>query len=209
MIKIVVGSISVDQKEVIKDPATWTPRMVLEEEGISYATGQTAIDGIFLRAGEMDKTFSELNIKDKCYLLVSPKHDNAAKVLCLGTAVVVRSDIPFAVLKDVERYEPEILEDFAYDENGKRRPIFSIGTTEDGAGHLSEYGATFSENGSANGEGVITLSIPATTDRTEYIKKMYGKALICLNEMEKRVAAAYEQQVKGDIETVSRMIEVL
>lgn len=75
MIKITVGN-NVKRKSVIKDENT-TLRAVLEENGIDYTRGTMNLDGAPLQPGDLDKTFAQFGITDKCFLLNVVKADNA------------------------------------------------------------------------------------------------------------------------------------
>lgn len=75
MIRITVGN-NLKRATVIKEDTT-TLRSVLEEQDINYTTGMMHLDGCTLQPGDLDKTFAELGIKEKCYLLNVVKADNA------------------------------------------------------------------------------------------------------------------------------------
>lgn len=75
MIKVVVGN-NLKREAVIVDENV-TLRTLLEENGIDYASGNMHLDGSSLKPGDLDKTFAELGITDKCYLLSIVKADNA------------------------------------------------------------------------------------------------------------------------------------
>lgn len=75
MIKVTVGN-NVKRESAIVDENT-TLRTVLEDNGIDYTSGTMHLDGSSLKPGEIDKTFAELGITEKCYLLNVVKADNA------------------------------------------------------------------------------------------------------------------------------------
>jgi hypothetical protein len=76
MIKVIVGN-NVQKNSVIVE-ATETLRSVLEAEGIDYVNrGVINLDGASLRPGDLDKTFADFGITEKCYLLQVTKADNA------------------------------------------------------------------------------------------------------------------------------------
>lgn len=75
MIKVTVGN-NVKRESVIVDENT-TLRAVLEDNGIDYTSGTMHLDGSSLKPGELDKTFADLGITEKCYLLNVVKADNA------------------------------------------------------------------------------------------------------------------------------------
>ena len=76
MIKVTVGN-NVKRESVIVDPST-TLRAVLEQAGIDYTKGVMHLDGSSLQAGDLDKTFADFGIAEKCFLLNVVKADNAA-----------------------------------------------------------------------------------------------------------------------------------
>ena len=75
MIKVTVGN-NVKRNSVIVDEAT-TLRDVLEANEIDYTRGTMHLDGSTLQPGDMDKSFEEMGIKHKCFLLNVVKADNA------------------------------------------------------------------------------------------------------------------------------------
>ena len=75
MVKVVVGN-NVKRESVIVDGGT-TLRKVLEDAGIDYTRGVMHLDGSSLQPGDLDKTFTQFGITDKCFLLNVVKADNA------------------------------------------------------------------------------------------------------------------------------------
>lgn len=75
MIKVMVGN-NVDKKRIVIDENV-TLRSCLEENGIEYTRGMMHLDGATLRPGDLDKTFADFGITDKCFLLSVTKTDNA------------------------------------------------------------------------------------------------------------------------------------
>lgn len=75
MIKVTVGN-NTERKAVIVSAGT-TLRSVLEENDIDYSRGAITLDGATLRGGELDKTFEDFGIAERCYLLSVAKADNA------------------------------------------------------------------------------------------------------------------------------------
>lgn len=59
------------------DENTTTIRQFLEENEIDYSRAITSLDGCPLQAGDMDKTFAEFGITEKCLLTSVVKADNA------------------------------------------------------------------------------------------------------------------------------------
>ena len=76
MIKVTMGN-NVKRKTEILDENT-TLREALEIAEIDYTTGIMNLDGSTLNPGDLDKTFADFGIAEKCYLLNVVKADNAA-----------------------------------------------------------------------------------------------------------------------------------
>lgn len=75
MIKVTIGN-NVKRETVILDENT-TLRAALEANGIDYSRGTTHLDGSTLAPGDMDKTFAQMGITEKCFLMNVVKADNA------------------------------------------------------------------------------------------------------------------------------------
>jgi hypothetical protein len=76
MIKVTIGN-NVKRSGEILDENT-TLREALEDAGIDYTVGVMNLDGSALNPGDLDKTFADFGITEKCYLLNVVKADNAA-----------------------------------------------------------------------------------------------------------------------------------
>ena len=75
MIKVTIGN-NVKRTSEILDENT-TLREALEDAEIDYTRGTMNLDGSSLNPGDLDKTFAEMGIKEKCFLLNVVKADNA------------------------------------------------------------------------------------------------------------------------------------
>lgn len=75
MIKVILRN-NVGKLETIVDENS-TLRTVLEDNEVNYTSGVTSLDGASLRPGDLDKTFADFGITDKCWLLNVVKADNA------------------------------------------------------------------------------------------------------------------------------------
>lgn len=75
MVKVTVGN-NVKRESVIVDGNT-TLRTVLEDAGIDYTRGVMHLDGSSLNPGDLDKTFEDFHIAERCFLLNVVKADNA------------------------------------------------------------------------------------------------------------------------------------
>ena len=77
MIQVTVGNNVRREKIVVS--ANTTLRTALEQAGIDYTRGTMHLDGSSLQAGDLDKTFADFGIAEKCFLLNVVKADNAAQ----------------------------------------------------------------------------------------------------------------------------------
>lgn len=75
MIKVVIGN-NVKRETKIVDE-TQTLREALEDAGVDYTRGSLNLDGATLAPGDLNKTFAQLGVTEKCYLLQVVKADNA------------------------------------------------------------------------------------------------------------------------------------
>lgn len=77
MIKVTIGTNFKRDREprIVSENAT--PREILEEAGVDYTKGMTNLDGSPLMPGDMDKSFKNLGITNKCFLTNVVKADNA------------------------------------------------------------------------------------------------------------------------------------
>ena len=75
MIKVTVGN-NVKRESTIIDANT-TLREALENAEVDYTRGVMHLDGSSLNPGDLDKTFADFGITEKCFLLNVVKADNA------------------------------------------------------------------------------------------------------------------------------------
>lgn len=75
MLEVFVGT-NTTRHKVSVDPSR-TLRDVLESEGVNYQTTTVHMDGSALKPGDMDKSFADLGVTEKCYLIAVVKTDNA------------------------------------------------------------------------------------------------------------------------------------
>ena len=75
MIKVVIGN-NVKRETKIIDENT-TLRKALEDAGIDYTKGSLNMDGSTLGPGDLNKTFAQFGITERCFLLQVVKADNA------------------------------------------------------------------------------------------------------------------------------------
>lgn len=75
-IKVITGN-NVQKNDPISVESDTTLRTVLEAAGIDYTRGIMNLDGAPLAPGDLDKTFDDFGITNKCFLLNVVKADNA------------------------------------------------------------------------------------------------------------------------------------
>lgn len=75
VINVTVGN-NVKRKTVSVSSSA-TLRSVLESAEVDYTRGTMHLDGSTLNPGDLSKTFDQLGITDKCFLLNVVKADNA------------------------------------------------------------------------------------------------------------------------------------
>jgi len=76
MIKVTMGTTVKRVSDVFG--ADTTLRSALDQHGIDYTSGTMHLDGSPLDADDLDRTFADHGIIDKCFLLNVVKADNAA-----------------------------------------------------------------------------------------------------------------------------------
>ena len=75
MVKAIIGSNLKRATVLVNSNATL--RQTLEANGVDYTRGTMTLDGSPLQAGDLDKTFGDFGVTEKCYLLNVVKADNA------------------------------------------------------------------------------------------------------------------------------------
>lgn len=75
MVQVIMGS-TLERKTVVLSPDT-TLRQALEDNGIDYTSGTMHLDGAPLGPGDLNKSFADLGVTERCYLLQVVKASNA------------------------------------------------------------------------------------------------------------------------------------
>lgn len=75
MVKVTIGN-NLNRETVIIDENT-TLRAALEANDVDYSRGVLHLDGSTLKPGDLDKSFADLGITEKCFLFNVVKADNA------------------------------------------------------------------------------------------------------------------------------------
>lgn len=74
-INVTIGN-NLSRTNILTDSSR-TLRSVLEEGNIDYTRGMMHLDGASLQPGDLDKSFDDFGITERCYLLNVVKVDNA------------------------------------------------------------------------------------------------------------------------------------
>lgn len=188
MIKVTITTNANRTTDIVS--GSTTIREVFEKNNVNYTKGSLSVDGINLRPGDLDKSFDNLGVVEKCFLNCIIKADNAANVKIVGSACVVTSSVKLEDYKLVEKYRPEALK--LYDEDNEHEVIFAVSTTENEAGSIDKYGAEFGPVASSEGYATITMLIVPGDDTREVVKEKMGVGLLRLNKIEEGIAAALE-----------------
>lgn len=204
MIKVTVGN-NLSRKSVIV-PETSTLREILEANEINYNTGMTSLDGASLAPGDIDKTFSDFGIAEKCYLLNVVKADNAVNITALGEAAVLFSLIKLDQLKALLKYIPSAAT--LTDEETKEE-LFRIGIADSGLGTVNKYGISFSPTPSEDGDAQVTLTLPDEHgDIKDYLEDHYAEAILNLQKIESNLFT-YLDQIDANRAAVRNAIHIL
>ena len=191
MIRATIGN-NVARRPYTIDENT-TLRQALEQAGIDYSIGMTSLDGTTLQPGDLDKTFAQFGITEKCFLLNVVKADNAAKIKVVGGVAVIESDAKLETIKKLQKYRPDSLR--LFEGTGKdKEEVFAICAAPKGNGSINIYGASFGTATTTDGKATITLMIPeGTGDAKEWVKETVGVAILNLNKVESQFTGAIEE----------------
>jgi hypothetical protein len=75
MVRVTIGN-NLKRDNIIIDEHT-TLRDALEANGIDYSKGTLALDGATLGPGDVNKTFADFGVTERCFLYSVVKADNA------------------------------------------------------------------------------------------------------------------------------------
>ena len=187
MINVTIGN-NLKRSNIIVSENT-TIRKALEDNGIDYTRGTTSLDGATLAPGQMDKSFAELGVTERCYLLNVVKADNAAVIKIVGGAAVVESAHSLEDLKKIEKYRPDSLALYE-GEGAERHMVFLVGSSK-GKGNIGAFGAEFGETTTEDGKATITILLPeGTKEPKKWVEDNIGVAILKLNKVEAQYAPA-------------------
>ncbi len=113
-----------------------------------------------------------------------------AKIVIVGDAVVVKSNLNLEDIKTVAKYRPNELI-LKGGEDGKE-PIFGLGATT-GTGSINSVGASFGR-ADADGKAIVTMVMEGvpTEKAKDWVADTLGGAIINLNALEAKLPAVLE-----------------
>lgn len=201
IIKVTIGNnVSRDSKMISNDT---TLRAALENAGIDYTIGMTSLDGATLKAGDLDKTFEEFGIEDKCYLLNVVKADNAAAIKVAGKAVVVESAFSPDAIKLVAKHRPKALSLFE-----DKEEVFKV-TIGAGSGDISQWGAVYGAATTADGKATITMLMPdGVTDPKAWVADKVSTAILKLKKVEDNLPGVIAE-IEAELEAINSNITIM
>lgn len=185
-----------------------TLRDALEQAGIDYASGMTSLDGVTLQPGDIDKTFADFGVTDRCYLCVVAKAQNAAAIKVVGGVAVIESGAALETIKKVSKYRPNALKLFE-GTGANKEEVFVVGAAKAGLGAINQYGASFGTATTADGNATITIAIPEGCDDPKgFVMDKVGVAILNLNKVEAQLAGAIDE-IDTEMDAIEANITVM
>lgn len=192
MIKVTVATNV--KRDAVVVPDTTTIRTVLENAEIDYSRWMVNLDGSSLQPGDLDKSFAEFDVTEKCFLSAIVKADNAATIAVVGEAVVITSTLLLEDIKSVAKYRPEKLQLKGGADN--KEIVFVIGVASNARGSLNSVGAEFGNiPQDETGYATITIDRPRVDGMgtKEAVAERIGTAILDINKMEAILPAVIEE----------------
>lgn len=205
MIKVKIGN-NLGMKEYILDGSV-TIREALEQAGIDAGVGTTMLDGASLGARELDNTFEDYNIDDKCVLMNVVKADNAVTVSIVGPVAIIASQLTVEQIKQIEKYRPDALVVVDKDEN----PLFKMTVAKNSKGSLNKYGAAFSTAGTSDGSSTITIDLPEgkyNEAGAQWVAEEFGGPLNFIRKLEENAILQLDD-ISNEVTEIKNLIQVV
>lgn len=133
-----------------------------------------------------------------------------AKIKIAGDAIVLESKFTLEDILVLEKYDQKALCLYEKDEaTGKVTEDFRVATTE-GAGSLSQYGASFdSATRDEHGYACITMLLPpCVEDAKDYVAEELGSAFAKLLKVEEQIPAALAKVEQQKVEVLAAITMV-
>jgi hypothetical protein len=192
MIKVTMSNNVKRTTEIFAD--TTTLRQALDQAEIDYSRGLVNLDGSPLQPGDLDRSFADFGISEKCFLSSIVKADNAATIAVVGEAVVITSNLLLDDIKAVEKYRPEKLR--LKGGTDGTEVVFVVGVASNARGSLNSVGAEFGNIPQDDtGYATITIDRPRVggMGTKEAVAERIGTAIIDINKMEAILPAVIEE----------------
>lgn len=203
MIKVMLNN-NLNKSNVMIDENT-TLRAALEQNGIDYSHGVVSLDCSPLRAGDLDKTFADFGIAEKCYLSVVVKADNAAAIKIIARDAILEANFSLEDLKKVSSKRPKSL--IINDDKGE--PIYAIGVAAKGEGSVNGSGISFAPMAAVNGHAMMTVKLPETITTQDAAKdwavEKYCTAVANLKKIEEVIPKAIAE-INDEIAKVKEIV---
>lgn len=203
MIKVMLNN-NLNKSTAMIDENT-TLRAALEQNGIDYSRGIVSLDCSPLRAGDLDKTFADFGIAEKCYLSVVVKADNAVAIKIIARDAILEAGFSLEDLKKVQSKRPKSL--VINDDKGE--PVYAFGVAAKGEGSVTNSGVSFAPMAAVNGHAMMTVKLPddVTTQEKakEWAVEKYCTAVAYLKKIEEVVPKAVEE-INGEIAKVKEIV---
>lgn len=181
-------------------PEDTTLREAFESQNIDYSAGMNSLDGSTLQPGDLDKTFAELGITNRCHLMNVAKMQNAAAVKILGGSAVLESNYTLDQIRKVMKYRPKMLKIFE-----EKTEVFAVAVAKSGYGSANNNGVTFGVMTAGNAPATVTMMIPEAADKKAWVREEWGAAILGLKKVEEGLAAAIDD-INAEAEAVSACI---
>lgn len=205
MINVTIGN-NTRRHPVILDENT-TLRSALEQNGIDYSVGMTSLDGTSLQPGDLDKTFAQFGITEKCYLLNVVKADNAACIKIVGNVAFIESGLTLANIKKLAKHREKALSLYE-GEGAEKQEVFKVGAGV-GDGSVSAYGVSFGTGTTEDGRALVALRIPeGTADKKKWAMEKVSTAILKLNKVEGQFADA-NKEIDAELADIESNITVM
>ena len=189
MVKVTISNNVKRTTDILSDSTTL--RTALEQAEIDYSRGLVNLDGSPLQPGDLDKTFADFGIAEKCFLSSIVKADNAAGITVAGQAVVITSSMTLDDIKTIGKYRPEKLQL----KDAENKEVTFVISVSKGRGSINKYGAEFdSTTYNRDGKAVITLDMPVVNGSVEEsVAEYVGAAILNLNKLEAQLPAVINE----------------
>lgn len=126
------------------------------------------------------------------------------KTVIVGNSVTFKTDIDYAIIKNLEKCNPDALA-LQKEVEGTAVEYFRINTGK--VSSMNNFGVTFADQ--ENGKAIISVLIPdKVKDKKKYVTDTYFKTLLNLTELEKNISKA-QKDLDKLMTAIDSTIEVI